>query len=228
MPQGPGAGGFFVEGDPVRFCPAADRPGEGAALLRLEQAVLCRDQLVAPGPVKARGRVAALVPAHGELAFVPVAQHLGRGDDLRQGRVDAPQPHQRVLHPAGLEIQLFFIGEVAEITAAAPGELGAVHGDASGRWRENFFDPAIGKVLAHLHQADGEHIPPGCSGDENGHSVVQAAHPQTLGGVTVDDHPGLLIFDSFSGHGRLKYRRDRPREAGIPGTRRHRGRSRRC
>ncbi len=128
--------GLIVSGNFIAPHPAPHGMGRPVADLRLEKTAVHRHHPMGPGLEKAD---LSLGP-HRVLALVAVVVRIFGPQDLLHPDGGAPDAGQGVLDPLPLGPQLLGVGEVAEVTAAAPAVIGAVRdGPLRGR-RVNFHD----------------------------------------------------------------------------------------
>ena len=193
MPQQAPAGLLVINGDLRLLRPAADGLRHPGKALRLQSAAGKWDQLVAAAAVKPKDHLRPL-PSHGEHGLVAIAVRQGRGNDLRQLRGKAADAPQGVFHPPGLQPELFFIGDMAKIAAAAPGKHRAVRRDPAGRRIQQPQDPAEGIGPAHLQQLHLRPVAPGAARHKHRQALRRPSHAIALGGIILQRQDAAVIF----------------------------------
>lgn len=186
------ARGLVVGGNLVFLHPPDKGPPQAGHRLRLKEAILHGQHLVAPGPVVAHQRP-ILAGGHGELHLVPIAQGVLRPQHRGHGEGQPAQPGQSVLHPLTLGPQLLGVGHVAILTAAAAGAQGTVRLHPIRRGGQALHPPAPGHVFLYLLQPDPPALPPDHVRDKH-HPALQPRHPQSLGGVAGDVQGADSVF----------------------------------
>jgi len=167
--------------------------GRPVADLRLEETAVHRHHLMSPGLEKAD-----FPPGpHGVLALVAVVVRIFCPQNLLHHDIGAANPAQGVLNPPALGPELLGVGEVPEVTAAAPSVIGAV-GDGPLR--------GGGVNLYKLSQGVGLHDPddfqlhplsPEGLGHED-HGAVQTDDAIAFAGIALDQGSvDLAVFQVF-------------------------------
>ena len=181
-----GLGPLVVGGDGVLGHPVLHGRAQAARRLALEQAVGHVDHLVAAGPVEADGPL-----GHGELGLVAVALRPGRPQHGGQVNLRPAQAAQGVGYLDALGLQLLGVAHVPQLAAAAPGEVGAVGGDAGGGGGEHLLHRPPQGGAAHVGEAHHARLPPDAPLDKH-HLTVQPGHPGPAAVIAVDGQPAEL------------------------------------
>ena len=175
--------------------PAQEGQTQGGDHLRLEEAVGHIQHIVAPGAVVAHRRAPAAW-SHGELHLVAVAVGRLRAQHRGQVQPDPAHPLQGVGDALALGPQLLGIGEVPELTAAAPAEQGTVRFRPLRGGLQQLHAPAPGHLGAYLLQADSPELPLGSEGDKD-HPALQPGYSHSLRRIALDAEGVDCVFLPF-------------------------------
>ena len=170
---------FVIGRDLIPFHPIPHSPGGPVGDFCLDQALLHRDNPVAPGLIKPNA-----TGPHRILAFVAVMGGAGGPGNARRFYVRSAQAGQGVLHPAAFGPQLLFVAEVLEIAAAAAAKVRAGRLPPLRRRRLYPEDlPGSGR-LHHFCDFYIHCLSPDSAGDKND-GAIQAHDPKAFGGVAL-------------------------------------------
>ena len=192
MAHQPPAGFFVVGGDIVPLHPGHRGGPEPGGSLRLEQAVLHRDDLV--GPLAVEARSGPLRPGlDRELDLVAVPAGVPGAVDDGHRHIQPGDALKAVLHPDALGLQLLGVVHVPELAAAALGVVDALGHDPGGGGLEHPHHPAEQAAPAHLLDAHVALLAPDAPLDKD-HNPVQPGHARTVGGVPLDDEAAHVVY----------------------------------
>lgn len=190
-----GAGRLLVGRDVEVLHPPQKGQTQGGDGLRLEEAVGHIQYVVASGAVVAHRRAPA-ARRHGELHLVAVAVGRLRAQQRGQVQPDPAHPLQGVGDALALGPQLLGIGEVPELTAAAPAKQRTVRLGTLRGGLQQLHPPAPGHVGAHLLQTDPPELPLGGEGDKD-HPALQPGHPHSLRRISLNAEGVDRVFLPF-------------------------------
>ena len=181
MPDEALVGLLVVGGDMIGFHPSPKCVPQMGGGEGLEKTVGAVDHIMAPGAEKAHpGAV-----RHGELNLVPVAVRLGCAVDDGNFARPAADALQGILDLLALEAQLFLIGHVPQLTAAALGVLRTVRCLTAGGRLQHLGYPPPGGAFADLEQLDLAKLTCQRALDKDG-LPVQPGHPLPGAAVALD------------------------------------------
>ena len=182
---------FPVDGYAVLAGPSQHRFLQSICLGRLDGAPGCGHHLMAAPAVKP-GLGHALYQGTGVHGFVPVAFHLS-AYDLQPWVGCARQPLQGILHPLLLIIQLFFIGHMPKVAAAAPGEGRAPRLLPCFRRAQQLFDAGIGFVFQAFDDPQAAQIAPYTPFHKD-YLAIHPAKAHALAGIPGDLRRMYAVF----------------------------------
>ena len=159
----------------------------------LQLAVPAGDDAVAAPGIKPDAGFALLVQTHRELDFVPVAVHLGGGEDGLHLDVQAADPLESVCHRRLFGLQLGLVAQVAQAAPAAGACYRAVRRDAVGRGLVDLLHDAKGVPLAVFHHP-GLDLVAGSGAGHKDRFAFPMADAAAVAGQPLDGEGDDLVF----------------------------------